>query len=103
MTTQSKPRRMTIADFLAGARGQPPRRYELVRGEVVQMAPERVLHNIVKAEVYVALRDAVRRAGLPCTVFGDGMTVVIDDEYAREPDAAVQCGVANNPDSMVLE
>jgi Uma2 family endonuclease len=31
------------------------------------------------------------------------MTVVINDEHAREPDAAVQCGVPFNPNSMILE
>jgi Uma2 family endonuclease len=103
MATQSKPRRMTVAEFLDWATAQPRGRYELVRGEVVAMAPERALHNVVKAEVYVALRDAVKRAGLPCTAYSDGMTVVIDDEHAREPDAAVQCGVAFNPNSTVLE
>jgi Uma2 family endonuclease len=67
------------------------------------MAPERALHNLVKAAVYTALRDAVGRAGLACTVFTDGMTVVIDEEHAREPDAAVQCGVALDPNTLVLE
>ena len=60
-------------------------------------------HNIVKLAVARALEDAVRRAALPCTVFTDGMTVVIDNEHSREPDAAVQCGVPTDLDSMVLE
>ena len=47
--------------------------------------------------------DAVARAGLPCTVFTDGMTVVIDNEHSREPDAAVQCGVSTDLNSMSLE
>jgi Uma2 family endonuclease len=36
-------------------------------------------------------------------VFTDGMTVVIDEEHAREPDAAVQCGVAFDANTMILE
>jgi Uma2 family endonuclease len=102
MTAQSKPR-MTVSEFLAWASAQPGGRYELVRGEVVAMAPERARHNLVKAAVFRALDDAVRRAGLPCTVFTDGMTVVIDNETSREPDAAVQCSVAVDLDSMVLQ
>jgi Uma2 family endonuclease len=102
MTAQSKPR-MTVAEFLAWASAQPRGRYELVGGQVVAMAPERARHNIVKGEVFLALKNAVKRAGLPCTVFGDGMTVVIDNEHAREPDAAVQCGVATDLDSTILE
>jgi Uma2 family endonuclease len=103
MTTQSKPRRMTVAEFLTWASSQVRGRYELVQGEVVAMAPERAQHNVVKLEVALALRSAVKRAGLPCRVFTDGMTVVIDNEHAREPDAAVQCGVPFDPVTMVLE
>jgi Uma2 family endonuclease len=102
MTAQSK-RRMTVAEFLTWAAAQPRGRYELVRGEVVAMVPERARHNLVKTAVFRALDDAVRRSGLPCTTFTDGMTVVIDDEHSREPDAAIQCGVATDLDSMVLE
>jgi Uma2 family endonuclease len=67
------------------------------------MAPERALHNVVKSEVYAALRDAIKRAGLPCRAYGDGMTVAIDNHHAREPDAAVQCGVAFKPKTLILE
>ena len=94
---------MTVPEFLAWAAAQPRGRYELVRGEVVAMAPERARHNLVKAAVFRALSDAVARAGLPCTVFTDGMTVVIDNEHSREPDAAVQCNVSTDLDSMILE
>jgi Uma2 family endonuclease len=103
MTTQLKPRRMTVAEFLDWAMAQPRGRYELVQGEVVPMAPERALHNVIKLAVARALQDAVKRAGLPCTVYTDGMTVVIDDEHAREPDVAVECGVAFNPNTLILE
>ena len=103
MTMQSKPRRMTVAEFLDWAVAQPRGRYELVRGEVVTMAPERALYVHVKGAVFVTLKDAIERAGLPCMAFTDGMTVVIDSEHAREPDAAVQCGVPFNPDTLILE
>ena len=94
---------MTVPEFLAWAAAQPRGRYELVRGGVVATAPERALHNLVKAAVFRALSDAVARAGLPCTVFTDGMTVVIDNEHSREPDAAVQWNVSTDLDSMILE
>jgi Uma2 family endonuclease len=102
MTIQPK-RRFTVPEFLAWAVTQPRGRYELVRGEIVAMAPERARHNLVKAAVFRALSDAVARAGLPCTVFTDGMTVVIDNEHSREPDAAVQCNVSTDLDSVILE
>lgn len=85
-------KRLTVAEYLAWGEGAPAGRYELFRGEVVEMAPERAHHNLLKGEVFVALRDAIRRAGLPgCTAYTDGMTVVIDEHTAREPDALVQC------------
>jgi Uma2 family endonuclease len=57
----------------------------------------------VKAAVYRVHDDAVKAAKLPCTVFTDGVAVVIDDETTREPDASVQCGVEADLDSMIIE
>lgn len=102
MTAKAKSR-MTVPEFLDWARAQPRGRYELVRGEIVAMAPERARHNLVKFAVARALGDAVRKSGLPCTVFTDGMTVVIDKDTSREPDAAVQCGVKTDLDTTVLD
>jgi Uma2 family endonuclease len=95
--------RMKVTEFLAWAESQPQRRCELVDGEIVVMAPERARHNLVKLEVAIALKDAVRAAGLPCTVFTDGVSVVIDEKTAREPDASVQCGVKRDLDSVVID
>lgn len=67
------------------------------------MAPERAQQNLAKLAAARALGDAVGRAGLPCTVFTDGMTVVIDSETSREPDAAVQCGGAVDPEATILQ
>jgi Uma2 family endonuclease len=94
---------MTTSQFIAWAADQAHGRYELVRGEVIAMAPERARRNLVKGAIYRALGDAVARAKLPCTVFTDGMMVAIDDEHSREPDASVQCGVNTDLDSLVLE
>jgi Uma2 family endonuclease len=93
---------MKVPEFLAWSARQYGGRYELVDGEVVAQAPERVRHNLVKAAVYVALKDAVKAARLPCTVFTDGVAVRIDDENTREPDASVECGRKADPDSMLI-
>ena len=90
MTTQSKLRRMTVAEFLEWASAQPRGRYELVHGEVVRLSPETVGHNLTKGAVYVALDDAIKRAGLPYFVFGSGGAVVVDEEHVRDPDCSVQ-------------
>jgi Uma2 family endonuclease len=42
------------------------------------MAPERAIHALTKLSAQVALREGVQRAGLPCRVFPDGMTVRVD-------------------------
>jgi Uma2 family endonuclease len=95
--------RMKVPEFLEWAQRQPSGRYELVNGEVFAMAPEVVRHNLVKMATARALEDAVSNAELPCTVFTDGVTVVINDETTREPGASVQCGVDIDLDSLTLE
>jgi Uma2 family endonuclease len=104
MTLQQKIK-MTAGDFLIWAQAQTEGRYELVDGEPVRMAPERAIHNKVKGRVFRVLEDAIERLGLNCEVFTDGMTVMVDGpngHRAREPDAAVQCGVVQDLESTVL-
>lgn len=90
MNIQTLPR-MTVDEFLVWAEGRPGR-YELVDGVVCQMAPEKVRHAETKAECFIALRAAIRRAGVACHALPDGMTVRIADRTAFEPDALVYCG-----------
>lgn len=86
-----KPVSMTADEFIAWSLRQEGR-HELVSGEVVAMASERVAHNRVKMRACFALDDAVRAAGLRCQVFTDGMAVRVDDFTVYEPDASVRCG-----------
>ena len=95
--------RMKAFEFLAWADAQSQGRFELVGGEVVAMAPERARHNLVKLAVARALADAVKAARLPCTVFTDGMAVVINEDTVREPDAAVQCGSGQDLNAMAID
>jgi Uma2 family endonuclease len=81
---------MDVAAFLTWAEGRQGR-WELRDGQPVMMAPERALHALTKLSAHIALRDGVRRAGLPCRVFPDGMTVRITVRTAFEPDALVVC------------
>jgi Uma2 family endonuclease len=83
---------MTADAFIEWAMLQPSGRYELVRGAVVAMAPERAGHSRVKTEVLLALRSALIGAGLECEAFADGMAVRIDDGTVYEPDALIRCG-----------
>ncbi|HET7879740.1 MAG TPA: Uma2 family endonuclease [Acetobacteraceae bacterium] len=82
---------MTREEYRAWAERQPVGRFERIDGVVVAMAPERVEHNDRKMLAWLALRRAIRDAGVPCHVQGDGMTVEVgDSDY--EPDAVVYCG-----------
>ena len=55
------------------------------------MAPERGAHLRVKAAVWLALRNAVRAAGVTCQALPDGATIETG-ESDYEPDAVVNCG-----------
>jgi Uma2 family endonuclease len=86
-------RAMTVDEYLAWSDSQSERqRTELINGQIVAKAPERLTHNRVKGQVYIALRQAVAAANLPCEVMTDGVAVRIDDHTAYEPDALVRCG-----------
>ncbi len=95
--------RMTVEAFLAWMDEQPEgARYELVAGEPVAMAPERVAHARLKAAAWLELRDGIRSRGLPCEALPDGMTVKIDEHTAYEPDAVVHCGGERLPDEAQI-
>jgi Uma2 family endonuclease len=83
--------KMTVDEYLAWAEGRPGR-FELYAGVVYAMAPERAVHAEVKYAVQTALLSGIRRAGIPCHMLPDGMTVRVDDDTAHEPDALVYCG-----------
>ncbi len=44
-------------------------KYELCGGYVVAMVPERAVHARAKAELWLAFRNAIRAADLPCNTF----------------------------------
>jgi len=94
--------RMTREAYRTWAEQQPLGRFERIEGVVVAMAPERAAHNLRKASAYTVLRAAAQRAGLPCQVFTDGMTIEVgDSDY--EPDAVLRCGADRLPaDTMIV-
>jgi Uma2 family endonuclease len=94
-------KRMTVPEFLAWAETQESGRYELFRGQVVAMAPERWEHVEAKQRAFRALQTAIGRAGIACQALIDGLAVVVDDETGYIPDALVNCGEPGAPDSLV--
>jgi Uma2 family endonuclease len=81
---------MDVDAFLLWAEGREGR-WELREGRPVMMAPERAAHALTKYAAQKALEAAIQRAGLPCRMFPDGMTVRITARNAYEPDALVVC------------
>ena len=103
MNQQSKPGLMTAETFVDWAMNQPVGRFELLRGEVVAMSPERVGHARVKTAVLLALHSALTAEGSSCEAFGDGMAVRIDDTTVYEPDASVRCGARLSNDDVLFD
>jgi Uma2 family endonuclease len=92
MITQPRHPPLTADSFIEWAAAQPQGRFELLHGEIVAMAPERISHTRAKAEVWAALRSAITAKGLGCEAIADGVSVRIDDRTVYEPDALVRCG-----------
>jgi Uma2 family endonuclease len=92
MTIQARPEPLTADEFIAWALEQPRGRWELVRGEVVAMAPERIGPARAKLAAVNALAASIRTGGLPCEAIVDGVAVRIDEATVYEPDALVRCG-----------
>ncbi len=98
--TAAKPPRMTVEEFIDWSETHPGR-HELFMGEVVTMQAERALHNLVKLSVAIAFREQLKRNGIACTAFTDGVVVKIDRDTAFEPDVSIDCGKFN-PDSVFV-
>jgi Uma2 family endonuclease len=103
MTSQLRPVRLTADAFVDWAMDQPTGRYELLRGEVVGMAPERVAHARVKKAVVKAFDAGIAAGGLDCEAFADGMAVRIDDSTVYEPDATIRCGPRASNEAVLLD
>ena len=94
---------MTVEEYVAWADAQSERqRTELINGQIVAMAPERVEHNRMKLAVAIALRGTIASAGLPCEALVDGLGVRIDEHTVYEPDAIVYCGEKLARGSMIV-
>ena len=86
-------------DYRRWVAEQPRGRYERVDGRIVRMAADRAAHARVKLNVWLAFRNGVRMAGLPCEAFCDGLTVEVgENDY--EPDALVNCGERMEDDAI---
>jgi len=88
---------MTVDEFLVWADGRDGK-WELHDGEPVAMAPERARHSLVKTFAAVVFVEAVRRAGVPCAAFAEGVTVRASSKCAFAPDASIICPPPHDDD-----
>lgn len=93
-------RDLTVDEFLDWAESQERGRYELLRGQIVAMSPERAEHSRAKFNITRALTASIERNGTPCEAFVDSLAVVIDETTSYEPDVLVNCGPSVAPHSM---
>lgn len=86
--------RMTVREFLAWPGDPSKRRYQLVEGEPVAMAPASLRHGAMQSEVGALLRNHLRERGGSCfVVIEPGISPRIRTEWnVRIPDLAVTCG-----------
>jgi Uma2 family endonuclease len=97
-------RRMTAEEFVAWAMQQPEgQRYELVDGEAVGMASERLAHARAKVYAMNALDRAAKAAGLVCEALPDGMALRVDTHLVYDPDAMLRCGPPLPGDIVLVE
>jgi Uma2 family endonuclease len=103
VNASARQQRMSVDDYVAWAAAAERGRHELVDGVPCAMSPERVVHTAVKTAVVIALDAAVKRSGLRCFVFADGVSIRTGERTVREPDATVQCTPVVDRDSIFLD
>jgi len=96
--------RMTADEFIAWAMEQPEtEHYELVAGEVVAMAPERMTHVRTKFHLARLLANALEAKELPCEAFVEGLGIRVDDATFFIPDILVRCGPPPAGDPLYID
>ena len=88
------PTRMTVAEFLSWDSGDPSgRRWQLIDGEPLAMAPGSETHGAIQGELIGLLRDHLLEQRSPCRVIAEPGVVprVRADRNYRVPDLGVTC------------
>ncbi|MGD9508004.1 MAG: Uma2 family endonuclease [Geminicoccaceae bacterium] len=94
---------VTVAEFLR-FEGEGDRRYQLIGGEIVMMAPPSPVHGALAASVSRVVGNQLRR---PCRTLSDaGITLPWNDTSCYVADVAVTCspltGQSWCPDPVVI-
>lgn len=100
MTEPLKQTSFTADAFITWASSQPEGRFELMDGQVVAMAPERMAHTRAKLRAVDARAAAIANAGFGCEPVTGGASVRTDDRTVYGPDALVRCGPSAPGDAL---
>ena len=93
------PPRMTRDAFRRWAEEQEGR-WELVEGQPVAQAAERLGHVRLKGAIYRELVAALEAGGADCEALTDGATVEVGEDTDHIPDAVVSCGGSGDDDRI---
>ncbi len=94
---------MDSSQFQAWCLAHPEGRFELENGRLIEMSPERSVHNLTKLSLAICLKGAVNKAGADCKVYTDGLWIKVSEGRIRQPDASVVTGKGVARDSIWLE
>jgi hypothetical protein len=83
---------MSVAEFLEWDPGDG-RRWQLVDGEPIAMAPANAVHSYLQAELGALIRNHLRASNMPCDVFANPGVIpkTMSAHNMRVPDLAVSC------------
>ncbi len=95
--------KMDSSQFEAWCLAHPEGRFELENGRLIEMSPERSVHNLTKLALAICLKEAVNKAGVDCKVYTDGLWIKVGEGRIRQPDASVVIGKGIARDSIWLE
>lgn len=94
------PRRLTVDEFLASLAGDDER-VELLDGVITAMVGGTANAHRIGGNIFATLFNRLR--GGPCTPFGDGMLVRIDEHTVLAPDVSVVCTPFGGQDRYLVE
>jgi Uma2 family endonuclease len=104
----TRPRPMTVAEFLEWPGDGTGRRFELVDGELRPMSPGSQTHGRIQMRLGRLIGNALEAAGSPCQVVCDPGVITARHAHAnmRVPDLGVTCSPDSAdralPDPLVL-
>lgn len=91
----SENRKYTAEEFFK-LEAETDERYELINGEIVDLATPTITHQRIAGEIYVEFKNYIRHKGGKCEPFISPLEVKLNDDNVVQPDVFVIC----DPDKL---